>query len=411
MSHRTVRSLLGGALVVPVIALWALPGPQAQQPTLTIRRPPAAPAAPATIRRPLGGDIAPETTVWDPYPTFNGITLDLDNDRVFMSDLNRHGVLTYARTAASDGAEPTDVLRYVHGPATELGFVSGIAVDPERREIFAAENDAWGVRVFSYDDHGNAAPKRILAAPHQTWGLSLSRPRSEIALTVEELDAVVVYRKSASELEAPIRTIRGEKTQMADPHGIYLDSVHDEIVVTNHGNHTTYHPNTSHDDRPAVIPLSTGRFELPSLRVYPMMANGNVAPARTIQGGKTRLNWPMQVDVDITHDEIAVANFGDDSIVVFGRSEAGDVAPSRTIKGPHTGISGPIGVNVDAKHDELWVANYGDHTALVFDRTAQGDAVPKRILRNAPAGAATCGFTDASAAAYDSKRDEVLVAN
>jgi DNA-binding beta-propeller fold protein YncE len=412
MSHRNVRRLVGGALVVlPVMVLWALRGPDTEQTKETPQRPARPAAAPSAGRRPLGGDIGPDTTVWDPYPTFNGITLDLENDRVFMSDLNRHSVLTYARTAASKGAEPTAPLRHVLGPATELGFVSGIAVDPERREIFVAENDAWGVRVFSYDDHGNATPKRILAAPHQTWGLSLSRPRNEIALTVEELDAVVVYRKEASQMEAPLRAIRGDRTAMADPHGIYLDAVNNEIVVANHGNHTTYHPNTSHDDRPAVIPPSTGRFEMPSLGVYPALADGDVAPTRTIQGAKTRLNWPMQVDVDTVHNEIAVANFGDDSIVIFKRLDAGNVGPSRTLKGPHTGISGPIGVNVDAKNNELWVANYGDHTALVFDRTADGDATPKRTLRNAPADAPTCGFTDASAAAYDSKRDEVLVAN
>ena len=70
-----------------------------------------------------------------------------------------------------------------------------------------------------------------------------------------------------------------------------------------------------------------------------------------------------------------------------------------------------MAVGIDRKNDEIWVANYGDHTAVVFDRTAGGNVAPKRIIRNAPAGTPTTGFTNAAAAAYDSKRGEVLVPN
>ena len=50
-------------------------------------------------------------------------------------------------------------------------------------------------------------------------------------------------------------------------------------------------------------------------------------------------------------------------------------------------------------------------TAVVFPRTASGNVRPKRTIRNAPKDTPTCGFTNASAAAYDSKRDEILVPN
>jgi hypothetical protein len=57
------------------------------------------------------------------------------------------------------------------------------------------------------------------------------------------------------------------------------------------------------------------------------------------------------------------------------------------------------------------VANYGDHTALVFGRSASGDVAPTRIIRNAPANSPTVGFGNPGAVAYDSKRDEILVPN
>ena len=119
----------------------------------------------------------------------------------------------------------------------------------------------------------------------------------------------------------------------------------------------------------------------------------------------------MALTLDAEHDEMAVANSGDSSIRIFGRTATGNVAPVRIIKGPRTGIHGPMGVTFDVKNDELWVANYGDHTALVFARTASGDVAPKRIVRNAPAGSPTVGFGNPGAIAYDSKRDEILVPN
>jgi 6-phosphogluconolactonase (cycloisomerase 2 family) len=106
-----------------------------------------------------------------------------------------------------------------------------------------------------------------------------------------------------------------------------------------------------------------------------------------------------------------VANYGDSSIPVFRRGDAGNAQPIRILRGALTHIVGPVSVAIDTVNDELWVANYGDHTAAVFPRTASGNVRPKRMIRNAPKDTPTCGFTNASAAAYDPKREEILVPN
>ena len=313
--------------------------------------------------------------------------------------------------AHSEGGEVTKPLKHIIGNKTGLGFVAGIQVDPQQRVVYIAENDGWGLRTFSYDDDGNVEPRNLVATPHQVWGIALDRARHEMLVGVEEIHTVMVYKQDAGKLDRPLRVIRGVHTGLADPHGVFLDGVNKEILVANHGNWSTYHPNTDHDIPPAQIPISPGHFEKPSISTYPIEANGDVKPSRAIQGDKTQLDWPMQIDVDVAHNEIAVANFGGDSIIIFNRTAAGDVAPIRVLKGEHTGIVGPVGVAIDAKNDEIWVANYGDHTAVVFPRTASGDVPPKRIIRNAPKDAATCGFTNASSATYDTKRNQVLVAN
>lgn len=365
-----------------------------------------------------GGDVPPARVIADPYPTLHSVAVDPLNDRVFVSDPNRHAVWSYERLAASQGSEAVTPLTGIRGPATGMMFIAAVTVDPAAREVYTVDNDIGDrMMVFPYDADGNARPLRSLDVPHQAWGLSINAARKEIAITVEGPRQIVVYAQNARGSDAPLRMIRGPHTGLGDPHGIFFDGKNNEIVVANHGNQN------GRDTLPgSIVParrgaggdrgaLVGGRFDEPSITVHAGEATGDAAPVRRIQGAKTGLNWPMALTVDAAHDEIAVANSGDSSIRIFSRTATGDAAPIRILKGPRTGIHGPMGVTVDTTNDELWVANYGDHTALVFGRTAAGDAAPKRIVRNAPAGSPTVGFGNPGAVAYDSKRDELLVPN
>ena len=385
--------------------------------------PTAAPAAQAwpdwAAAHIAGGDVAPARVVSDPFPTFHSVVVDAVNDRVFVSDPNRHALWSYDRRAASTGADPVTPITGIRGPSTGMMFVAAVAVDPEARELYTVDNDIGDrMMVFPYDADGNVKPKRVLSVPHQAWGISINPTRKEVAISVEGPREIVVYAQNASGSDAPLRMIRGPRTGLGDPHGVFFDGTHNEIVVANHGNQNgrqtlpgsvaTARRGGAGSDRGALV---GGHFDEPSITVYAGEATGDVAPVRRIQGPKAGLNWPMALGVDADHDEIAIANSGDSSIRVFSRTATGDVGPIRVIKGAQTGIHGPMGVTFDVKNDELWVANYGDHTALVFARTAAGDARPKRVVRNAPAGSPTVGFGNPGAIAYDSKRDELLVPN
>lgn len=358
-----------------------------------------------------GGNIEPLRLVYDPYPTYDGLALDPENGVVVMTDENRSGVLTYDRTSGGQSAQITEPKRHIFGPDTNLGFMAGVTLDPQRREIYAVSNDGGGLSVFPYDAHGNVEPIRRLTPPHQAWGLSLSLKRDELAVTSQQNHGFYIFRRTATGADLPLRSVRGPRSQLADPHGIVLDDVNDEIIVANHGNWTELRSYAA--DGPLVMDKSyvPGKFYPPSISIFPATADGDVAPRRVIQGPNTQLNWPMGVAIDHERNEIAVANYGTSSILIFRRTDKGDVAPVRVIAGPETGVVGPIGIGIDVKNNELWVANYGDHTALVFERTASGAAAPKRIIRNAPKGTPTTGFTNASAGAYDTKRGQVLVPN
>jgi len=349
----------------------------------------------------------------DPYPTFNGLALDVKNDRVVMSDQNRKSLLTFPRGAGSNAITPTEPMGQILGPHTEIGYVAGVELDPERKEIYVANNDTEDrIAVFDYNADGDVMPRRHLYTPHQTWGISLNAAQDAIAISIQQLSAISIYRRTASGLEAPLRVIKGPHTRLADPHGIRWDADHHEIAVANHGNASEITAYSSDDlTRANLAQTRGGKFLDPSISFFAENSEGDVPPLRTIQGPHTQLNWPMGIDLDDVHNEIAVANNGDDSVLIFDRTAKGDVAPLRVLRGKKTGVSSPMAVAIDSQHEEIWVANYGDNTALVFARDTSGDIAPKRIIRNAPEGTPTAGFGNPYAVAYDSKRDELLVPN
>ena len=369
-----------------------------------------------------GGDLPPVRMVVDPYPSFNGVAVDSSNDLVMMSDTNRKSLLVYDRTAGSAaGKEAAAPRQQIMGPDTGVGFVAGVAMDPVHRELFTVNNDVEDrLVVFDYDARGNVKPKRLLYVPHQSWGIAFAPRRDLMALSVQTPNMYVVFKRGATKFDAPLRSVRGPKTQMADPHGIYFDETHNEVVVANHGNfrpgelitsYTAYDARESRQKRAggAVDENARGRFLLSSITVFDGDAQGDVAPRRVIQGPLSQIDWPMGVASDEANNEIVVANNGDNSILVFPRTASGDVPPKRVIRGALTGIKGPMGVAV--ANDEIWVANFGDHTALVFPRLAAGNVRPRRVIRNAPAGRDTSGFGNPYSVAYDSKRQVILVPN
>src|SRR6266852_1330050 len=350
-----------------------------------------------------GGDIVPVRSLADPYPSLHSVAVDPENNRVVMSDSNRGSVLFYERTSAGSSSQVPSPKWQVRGPATGMMFIAGVAMDPARHEVFAVNNDIGDrMEVFPYDEEGNVKPKRVLLVPHGAWGVSLNGARDELAISIEHINSVLVYRREAAGGEAPLRVIRGAQTGLADPHGIAFDVATNEILVSNHGN---WAPLTQEEASEGG--LQGGRFALPSITTFPAEAKGDVKPTRTIQGARTELNWPMGISVDTAHDEIAVASYGNNSILVFHRTDNGDAVPVRVIHGDRAGILGPMGVAIDSKNDELWVTNYRDHSAVVFPRAAEGNVPPKRILRNAPVGTPAVGFGNPGAVAYDSRREEI----
>ena len=358
-------------------------------------------AAPEQGGADIPGDRAPLRIIRDTNPTYSAIAVDTNSNEVFLQDENLFGIKVFDRTTNTPpSAAFSEPKRMIGGLLTKLEFNCGLYVDPKSGDIYSVANDTVDTLViFPRDAQGNIKPMRYINTPHGTFGISVDEDKSELFLTVQHEHAVVVYQKEASGDDKPLRRLEGTQTQLEDPHGIALDTKNGFMYVSNHG---------SVNERQKV---GTGRFNPPSISVYPITAQGNTAPLRIIEGPRTQLNWPATMAFDPVSDELYVANDAGNAVLVFGADARGDVAPRRMISGPKTGIQYPTGLYLDHKNREVWLANMGNHSATAYSMDANGNVAPLRTIRSTPADQVALAIGNPGAVAYDSKREEILVPN
>ncbi len=122
--------------------------------------------------------------------------------------------------------------------------------------------------------------------------------------------------------------------------------------------------------------------------------SGNATANRIATSGSTTLNAPRGIAIDMLRNQIYVANYANNSILVFDnvRSLSGGVAPDRTISAGT--LSGPTALFIDAVNDRLYVASAGADSILIYDNasTLNGFVTPSRTVTgtattlNAPSG-------------------------
>lgn len=249
-----------------------------------------------------------------------GIFLDEENDEFVISIQHNHKVAVYRSTAEGD-EEP---LRFIQGPNTGLADPHGVVVDIENDEIFVANHGHW---------HQEETGGQWTEPPVDSGGTgSLGSSTGKFLPP-----SITVYSRRAAGDAAPLRTIQGSQTGLNWPHGVYLDTVSGQIVVTNTG-----------DD---------------SVLFFDKKANGNVAPVRVIRGPTTGLDGPTGVVLDKKRNELWVTNWNNHTATVYPRTAEGNVAPLRRIRSAPastpraTGFGNPGDVVFDSRRGEILIPN------------------------------------------------------
>lgn len=276
----------------------------------------------------------------------------------------------------SAAGKPGPPLRFIAGNATELGGVSGIAI---------------GADGMMYVANREGPPRHH------------GRPRG----------SVTVYAANASGDAAPIRTIVGDATGLADPTALALDA-RGNLYVANRATVTIYGPGAAGNVAPVrtLAGPSTGLFSLTGIAVdrrgyvyvandtvtkdglrgagtvtvYAPGASGDARPVRTIRGRATRLSRPTGLALDATgnlyvvNGDVLMEDLG--SVAVFAPGARGDAAPIRTLVGRETQLNGPAAVALDADGN-LYVTSRGSRwvpTILVYPPGADAEAPPVRAI-------------------------------
>src|SRR6266850_1793385 len=382
----------------------------------------------------------PVRYIRDPYAGFAAIRVDPVHNEVVVMDEFKFNIYVYDRLAVTPPtAMQTAPKRFIGGGKTLSRYNSDGYVDTKTGDIYIVNNDSEpGMFVFPRTAEGNIEPSRELLTPYGAFGLTVDEERGEMFVTIQHDGAIQIFKKGAKGEENAIRLIQGNRTHLADPHGIAFDPKTRLLYVANYGTERDEAPDTvqqmpnplnsiapgrprrpnwpagnggpGNDGRREVI-FGTGTFGPPSITVYAADANGNVEPVRQIVGPKAQLNWPTGISVEPDRREIYVSNAAGDTINVYSATQNGDVAPIRQIKGSKTLLRNPNGVSVDTVNGEVWVANFGNHTATAYRWNANGNVEPARVIRSAPLGSPTTLISNPYMIAFDSRRDEVIVPN
>jgi DNA-binding beta-propeller fold protein YncE len=374
----------------------------------------------------IGGD--PLRTVRDPYPAFAAVAVDVARNEVIATDENLFQILAYSRTENTPDGSRSAPTRTIAGEQTQIEFQSGVYIDPDNGDIYATNNDTRNkLAVFAHGSTGDSPPIRLIDTPHGAFGITVDNAHQEMLITIQHDSAIVTYRKQAQGKESPIRVLQGNRTGLADPHGIAVDSRDDLIFVANYG--STHDTSATIEKRTGVpsggldagksnwplgreyaIPGS-GSLNEPSIVVHSRTASGNAPALRVIQGPATHLDWPTGLAFDPVRRELFVANDAGSSVLVFDAEAKGNAAPKRVLKGGRTELANPTSVFVDTKNKELWVANFGGHSLTVYPLDANGNIEPRRTIRSAPPEAPSLMIGNPGAVAYDATREEILVPN
>lgn len=372
---------------------------------------------------------APLRHVEDPNPSFSSVSVDETHDEIVMEDENLDQIVAYGRL---DNTPPqaafSEPKRVIGGSKTRISENCGLYVDPFSGDIYSVNGDTANyLTVWSREKKGNDVADRTINTPHRGFAIAVDEGAKELFLTIESPPAVVVYPKEASGNQVPLRILEGDKTQLAEVHGIALDTKNQVMYVVNQGPTSSNTADggwqrdlkpgaptvewTPDSDRWKYLVPGSGKVMPPSIAVFPLKANGDAAPVRIIQGPLTQLDWPVHISLDVDRQELYVANSVADDILVFRATDNGNVAPIRILKGPHTGLGKPHGVFADTKNNELVVANFGNHSSTIYKLDASGDAAPIRTIRAAPANTPAPMFGNIGTLSYDTKRDQLLVPN
>lgn len=248
------------------------------------------------------GNVAPKRVLNTPHRVYS-IAVDEVKKELYVTVEYPPEIVVYRKEASGD--EPA--LRRIQGDRTRLETPHGIVVDVKNQLLYV---NNWGhytsfrnpgtgrfdppsINVYALDANGEAPPLRVIQGSRTrlNWpGNMTLHPDTGELYVANDVDQSILVFGGMAYIRGdvpPTRVLKGDKTSLTNPTGVFIDTKHQELWVSNLGS--------------------------ASATVYPLLANGNVAPLRTIRSGppghlSLTFGRTAAVAYDINRQEILVPN-------------------------------------------------------------------------------------------------------
>ena len=216
------------------------------------------------------GNVAPKRALRTPHGTY-GIAVDEEAQELFLTVEHVNSVVVFRKMA--EGEEKP--IRTLQGDQTELEDPHGIAVDGKNNWVFVTNHgnvkntnppqigrfEPPSITVHSLQASGDTPPLRVIEGPKTqlNWpaALYVDPERGELYVANDAGNSILVFRTTDSGDVAPTRIVKGPRTGIRNPTGVFVDLRNNELWVSNMGNHrAVVFPRTADGD---VAPLRTIR--------------------------------------------------------------------------------------------------------------------------------------------------------
>jgi 6-phosphogluconolactonase (cycloisomerase 2 family) len=252
--------------------------------------------------RDADGNVPPKRILATPHRVYN-IAVDEARQELYVTVEYPPEIVVYRKNA--EGKEQP--IRRIQGDNTGLDAPHGIVVDEKNQLLYV---NTWGhhsnfripgtgrfylpaIKVYPLNATGDTAPLRVITGDKTqlNWpaAMKLNPDNGDLYVANDINQSVLVFRNAAETQGnvAPVRVIKGDKTRLRNPTGVFLDRRNQEVWVSNLGN--------------------------ASATAYPLMASGNVTPLRAIRSapeGKRSLNFGRTAAVayDSKREQLLVPN-------------------------------------------------------------------------------------------------------
>jgi len=282
-------------------------------------------------------------------------------------------IAAFARLA-KENATPT---RLIYGQTTRLSrTMHDIRYDAVHDEFLTTNPFAAAILVFRGGAEGQEAPIRTIQGPKtQMRGSS----RVEVDPVHNEIfvpnggDSILVFAREANGDVAPLRSIRGPDTKLRLVESVAVDPIANLLVVAFTKPQGLRGMGTAGEQGWSAGWTEAGAGQ-GGLLIFNRTDSGNVKPRAVIQGPKTGLFIPEQLQVypprgwiiTAQSTEVTVPEPENTFIGIWSIHDSGDVPPRWKIGGPKSLIEKPRGVALNPKHKELIVADMRRNAVLTY---------------------------------------------